>query len=469
MEESEFLSAICVRIQAAEPVLWIQTDDDAWLAMTIKNALTAKQIPCEITEAPSWDASNARRVFIWQPPTAADILAHERDLARLLRQMRAQTTCVILVPRSLHKPTFLDPVPLLDAPLPDWNARRTLISLALGSLAKDPRRLERIAAVSAGLSRVQISRILARCLVEARETQNFDDWEKRVVQEKRQLLADNLSLDVIDDPATIQDLGGADDLKQWLQLRASAFTQDAQNFGIQPPRGLLLVGIQGCGKSLAAKAIANTWKFPLLQLDMSAIFSTAQAPDAVLRQALAVADAMSPAVIWCDEIEKAFAQDADPTTRRLLGHILNWMQERRSTAFFVATANDISHLPAELMRQGRFDATLFLDLPTDSARRDIFAIHLRKRKRDPSQFDLAKLAQATQNFSGAEIEQTIIAALFSAFSKRSTLTTDHILDAAHDIVPLYKQREHEIKQLREWASERTRMASADERLLSFFS
>ena len=121
------------------------------------------------------------------------------------------------------------------------------------------------------------------------------------------------------------------------------------------------------------------------------------------------------------------------------------------------------------MRKGRFDEIFFLDLPTDSARRDIFAIHLRKRKRDPSQFDLAKLAQATQNFSGAEIEQTIIAALFSAFSKRSTLTTDHILDAAHDIVALYKQREHEIKQLREWASERTRMASADERLLSFFS
>ena len=145
------------------------------------------------------------------------------------------------------------------------------------------------------------------------------------------------------------------------------------------------------------------------------------------------------------------------------------MQERRSTAFFVATANDISHLPAELMRKGRFDEIFFLDLPTDSARRDIFAIHLRKRKRDPNQFDLAKLAQATQNFSGAEIEQTIIAALFSAFSKRSTLTTDHILDAAHDIVPLYKQREHEIKQLREWASERTRMASADERLLSYFS
>ena len=201
---------------------------------------------------------------------------------------------------------------------------------------------------------------------------------------------------------------------------------------------------------------------------MTAIFSASDAPDAVLRHALRVADAMSPAIIWCDEIEKAFADNADTTTRRLLGHILNWMQERQSSAFFVATANDVRHLPAELMRKGRFDELFFLDLPDLDSRAQIFGIHLKKRGRNPDDFDLHRLAMESVNFSGAEIEQAVVAALFTAFNRQKDVSTEGILDELHDIVPLYKQREDDVKELREWASEKTRHAANNARMLSYF-
>jgi SpoVK/Ycf46/Vps4 family AAA+-type ATPase len=170
-----------------------------------------------------------------------------------------------------------------------------------------------------------------------------------------------------------------------------------------------------------------------------------------------------------DRVEKAFAQGADPTTRRMLGHILNWLQERRANSFFVATANDVTELPSELIRKGRFDELFFVDLPDEKARADIFAIHLRKRHRDPRRFNCEKLAAEARHFSGAEIEQAVIAALFTAFSRGSELKQDDILDAIQDIVPLYKQREDDIKRLREWATERTRQATNNAKLLSYFS
>jgi SpoVK/Ycf46/Vps4 family AAA+-type ATPase len=340
----------------------------------------------------------------------------------------------------------------------------------MGPHARNAERLQRLVFASAGLTRGQIWRIMMRSVIEARENPGFTAWEARIVEEKKQLLAHDMSLEVIDDPAILADVGGADELKIWLSQRESVFSDEARKFGLMPPRGLLLVGIQGCGKSLIAKAIANAWHFPLLRLDMSSIFAIShESPDAVLQRALKVADAMAPAVIWCDEIEKAFAQGADPTTRRMLGHILNWLQERRANSFFVATANDVTELPSELIRKGRFDELFFVDLPDEKARADIFAIHLRKRHRDPRRFNCEKLAAEARHFSGAEIEQAVIAALFTAFSRGSELKQDDILDAIQDIVPLYKQREDDIKRLREWATERTRQATNNAKLLSYFS
>lgn len=473
MLESNFLKSIYLSIKASEPVIWIETPDDDWIIEAIKRELATTKMPCEIGENPDFttlEKVSSRTVFLWINACSQDFTTHERSLIRIARRMRSLLTIVILAHPSTIKPQSLSDFPAFIAPLPSFDARKSLISITIGSYANQPGRLDQLAFASAGLTRAQVYRILSKTLVEARENPTFDDWQRRVIDEKKRILAADLSLEVMDDPASLNDVGGVDELKLWLKQRAAVFGQEARDFGLMPPRGLLLVGIQGCGKSLIAKAIANAWKFPLLRLDMSAIFAENQnSPDAVLQRALSVADAMAPAVIWCDEIEKSFAEGADPTTRRLLGHILNWLQERRANSFFVATANDVRELPSELIRKGRFDELFFVDLPDIHAREDIFAIHLRKRHRDPSHFDCKKLAIESENFSGAEIEQSIIAALFAAFDKHRELTQDDILDAIQDIVPLYRQREDDIKRLREWASERTRSAANNARMLSYFS
>lgn len=473
MNESEFLRTLFLRIKAAEPLVWIETPDDDWIINAVRSELANLKIPLEVTDAPdleSLEKAQTRNVVLWLNATTDALNAHERILTRITRKLRTQLTLIIPAPSHIIRPESLARIPVLEAPLPSLDARKKLIQLTLGTFGRDMSRVERLAFTSAGLTRTQIYRILARTLIEARETPGFSEWDKRVADEKKRLLAHDMSLEVIDDPATLDDVGGADELKIWLRQRAAVFGDDARAFGLQPPRGLLLVGIQGCGKSLIAKAIANAWKFPLLKLDISAIFAeSSETPDAVLQRALHVADVMAPAVIWCDEIEKAFSDGADPTTRRLLGHILNWLQERRASSFFVATANDVSELPSELIRKGRFDELFFIDLPDETAREQIYRIHLRKRHRDPAAFDCARLAALAQNFSGAEIEQTVIAALFTAFNAHREITQDDITDAIQDTVPLYKQRIEDIKRLREWATERTRAAANNARLLSYFS
>ncbi len=475
MNESSFLNHVALRLKASEPIVWIETADDDWIVGGIER-IVSPWGDCRIVGKPDFDALGSssdgekkRAVWVWQGAMQADIAAAEKALFARSKLLRAPSTLVVLVsPTSVTRPAALENIPVLSAPLPSAEARMALIKLAVGQNFKDAALLEQMAFASAGMSRLQIYRVLMRIVIESRENPEFNSWIARIAEEKKQLLAANLSLDVVGDATQMSDVGGAADLKTWLAERAHAFGDRARRFGLEPPRGVLLVGIQGCGKSLIAKAIANAWGFPLLRLDMTAIFSSSDAPDAVLRHALRVADAMSPAVIWCDEIEKAFGDNADATTRRLLGHILNWMQERRSSAFFVATANDVRHLPAELMRKGRFDEMFFLDLPDESSREQIFAIHLKKRGRNPDAFDLKRLALASQNFSGAEIEQAVVASLFSAFNRDEDVTTETLLDELHDIVPLYRQREDDVKELREWASEKTRHAANNARMLSYF-
>lgn len=473
MDEASFLQAFFLRIKASEPLIWLDTSDDDWILEALKRELSSSTVELVISDnpdMPSLEQLSARKVVVWVNAVTEELKAHEHALLRLSRRMKSMLTLIILASPSLSCPDALGRIPRLEAPLPGLGARKALIEAAMGPHARNAERLQRLVFASAGLTRGQIWRIMMRSVIEARENPGFTAWEARIVEEKKQLLAHDMSLEVIDDPAILADVGGADELKIWLSQRESVFSDEARKFGLMPPRGLLLVGIQGCGKSLIAKAIANAWHFPLLRLDMSAIFAIShESPDAVLQRALKVADAMAPAVIWCDEIEKAFAQGADPTTRRMLGHILNWLQERRANSFFVATANDVTELPSELIRKGRFDELFFVDLPDEKARADIFAIHLRKRHRDPRRFNCEKLAAEARHFSGAEIEQAVIAALFTAFSRGSELKQDDILDAIQDIVPLYKQREDDIKRLREWATERTRQATNNAKLLSYFS
>lgn len=287
----------------------------------------------------------------------------------------------------------------------------------------------------------------------------------KILAQKRQHLQSMGLLDYVEAPVDLDEIGGLRALKYWLEQRREALCDEAVSFGLIPPRGVLMLGIQGAGKSLAAKAVATAWKRPLLRLDAGALYDKyIGESERRLRDALHQAEMMAPIVLWIDEIEKAFASAASQSadgglSKRMFGHLLTWMQEHKSAVFLIATANDIEALPPELLRKGRFDEIFFVDLPDEEARRHIFQIHLKKRKRNPKDFDLERLAQESQGRSGAEIEQAIIAAMHNAFAVREKLTTDHIVAAMQASPPLSVTMRERIEALRSWA--RARCVSAD--------
>ena len=251
-------------------------------------------------------------------------------------------------------------------------------------------------------------------------------------------------------------VGGLANLKRWLVTRREAF--NSEDSKLDRPKGILLLGVQGGGKSLAAKAVAGLWGLPLMRMDVGSLYNKYHGEtERNLREALKLADAMSPCVLWLDEIEKGMAQDGNDggVSQRLLGTLLTWMAERTTRVFIVATSNDISRLPPELIRKGRLDEIFFVDLPDESVRRDIFTIHLNKRQCDPRGFDLAQLATSTQGFSGSEIEQAIVAALYSAASEAKPLDTTILLREIVSTSPLSIVMAEQINQLRRWAADRT--------------
>jgi SpoVK/Ycf46/Vps4 family AAA+-type ATPase len=309
-----------------------------------------------------------------------------------------------------------------------------------------------------GLARRQIEQIIADTVSQDRR---FDaDDLHFVLQEKRRALHRSGLLDYVETPVDLSEIGGLRRLKHWLEERAPAMTEPGQNFGLVPARGVLMLGVQGAGKSLCAKAIATAWQWPLLRMDVGALYDKyVGESERRLREALQQAEAMAPLVLWIDEIEKAFASAASRSTdgglsQRMFATLLTWMQERTAPVFLVATANDIEALPPELLRKGRFDEIFFVDLPVADVRRDIFAIHLRKRRRDPAQFDLDELAKAADGFSGAEIEQAVMAALHEAFFAQTELTTVHVLKAIGQSPPLSVTMSEKVEELRAWAKGR---------------
>ena len=273
-------------------------------------------------------------------------------------------------------------------------------------------------------------------------------------------------MEIVSEPVSFGRLGGLDELKRWLSDRSRAFSREARAFGLPPPRGLLLMGVQGCGKSLAAKAIAAFWGLPLVRLDLGLVIGHAY-PEALLRRVTRVAEAMAPVVLWVDEIEKGFAESAG-ASRRLLGSLVTWLQEKREPVFVVATANEVELLPPELPRKGRFDEIFFVDLPNVHERREILAIHVAARGRDPARYDLETLARKTDRFSGSEIEQAILSALYAAFSAGRELENADLLGAVAETVPLATTFEDRLKALREWARTRARPATLDRRKLDAF-
>ncbi len=258
-----------------------------------------------------------------------------------------------------------------------------------------------------------------------------------------------------------KDVGGLERLKKWLDIRRSAFQGEASDF-LDTPKGVLLLGVQGGGKSLAARAVAGSWQLPLLRMDAGALYNKFHGEtEKNVRETLRMADAMAPCILWIDEIEKSFAQEGhdNGTSQRVLGTLLTWMAERKTRVFMVATANDISRLPPELLRKGRFDEIFFVDLPSPQARQEIFRIHLSQRKLDASTFNLAALADASSGFTGAEIEQAVVAARYSAYANRAFPATPELLAELHNTRPLSVTMAEQMQALRAWAQERA--VSAD--------
>jgi SpoVK/Ycf46/Vps4 family AAA+-type ATPase len=278
----------------------------------------------------------------------------------------------------------------------------------------------------------------------------------RVTQARYQLLDTNGALSCEFDTSNFAAVGGLKKLKRWIELRRDVFLKPDAT--LDPPRGILLVGVQGGGKSLAAKAVAGMWSVPLLRFDIGTLYNKFHGEtERNLREALRAAEAMAPCVLWIDEIEKAIAPgDNDGgTSRRMLGSLLTWMAERKAPVFIVATANVIEHLPPELVRKGRLDEIFFVDLPDAATRAEIFAIHLRKRDHKPMDFDILQLASQTEGFSGAEIEQAIVAATYLAREQGTTLATGHVLTELQQTRPLSQVMAEPLTRLRHWAQDRT--------------
>lgn len=280
---------------------------------------------------------------------------------------------------------------------------------------------------------------------------------KSIMVHKRAAIAGDGLLDFVQSPVTLEEIGGLNRLKGWLDLRKQCASDEAARFGITPPRGILLLGIQGAGKSLAAKAVATAWRRPLLRMDAGALYDRyIGESERRLRDALQLAERMAPVVLWIDEIEKGFASAASLSTdgglsKRMFGSLLTWMQEHTAPVFLVATANDIEALPPELLRKGRFDEIFFVGLPGLEARTQILSIHLTKRHRDPRQFDIAAIAESTNGFSGAEIEQAIVSALHDAFAAQEELSTRHILKAVGTSPPLSVTMAERLEALQAWS------------------
>jgi AAA+ superfamily predicted ATPase len=309
-----------------------------------------------------------------------------------------------------------------------------------------------------GLTRRQAEQIIIDTVA---QDKCFTDADINVViASKRQIVQRGGLLEYIRTPLDLTEIGGMRKLKKWLAQRDDCFSAGAEQFGLRPARGVLMLGVQGAGKSLCAKAIATAWHQPLLKLDPGALYASfVGESERNLRDALRQTEAMSPVVLWIDEIEKGFASAASQSTdgglsKRMFGTLLTWLQEHEAPVFVVATANDIEALPPELLRKGRFDEIFFVDLPKEDVRKEIFAIHLRKRKRDPAKFDLDALAEASEGYSGAEIEQGIISALHQAYANKSSLSTEQIVAALEASPPLSVTLAEKVQDIRQWAQGR---------------
>ncbi len=397
-----------------------------------------------------------------------------RKLKDIALHLKNSHKTIILISPVLEIPTELEKeLTVLNHPLPSREDLSALLDHIIADVKQfkqvkidlDDSGRERLLQAALGLTLGEAENVFAKIIV--KEERLSGDAVGEVFAEKQQIIRKSGLLEYYATDERFENVGGLSVLKEWLNKRAVAFTDEARAFGLSAPKGILLLGVQGCGKSLCAKAVSNLWQLPLLRFDMGRMFgSFIGSSEENVRRAIAVAESVAPAILWVDEIDKAFAGSQGSgssdggTAARVFGTFLTWLSEKTAPVFVVATANEIAHLPAELLRKGRLDEIFFVDLPGREDRLAIFRIHLGKRGREAANFDLEALADASDHFSGAEIEEAINSALYDAFHARTELTTTHVLAALAQTVPLAKTMAEQISQLRAWSDGRARRANS---------
>jgi AAA+ superfamily predicted ATPase len=394
----------------------------------------------------------------------------KRKLRSVAQRLKfTKKSIVVLCPTRKIPDEFRDEAVIVDFPSPstvELEAVLQRITRSAGvKVNLTGRGRDKLVQAALGLSAAQAQRVFARAIV---TDGVLDDRDiQLVMEEKKQIIRQSEALEYYDVTESPNDVGGLGVLKEWLRLRERAFTQEARDYGLPSPKGVALIGIPGTGKSLTAKMIGGLWRLPLLRLDVGSLFgSMVGESEERARRALQVAETVAPCIVWLDEMEKSLAhggQDSGTSTR-VFGSILTWMQEKKAPVFVVATANDISSLPPELLRKGRFDDIFFLDLPNVEERAEIVAVHLRKRKRIVQDFEVETLARESDRYVGAEIEQAIIDAMYVGFNLGREFTTDDIHAALKRQVPLSVSQRETIDALRDWLeSGRAQSASFPEK------
>ena len=352
---------------------------------------------------------------------------------------------------------------IINLPLPDQKELRNLIKkIAFNTNSNlDDQDLNELSMASSGLTEIKVMQVTAKALAQRGKISKEDI--KDILEEKKQVIARSEILEFFEGKSSQDDIGGLKVLKVWLNQRYRAFSKEARDYGLPIPKGVLLVGAQGTGKSLTAKSISKSWSMPLLRLDVGRLFSSlVGSSEARTRETISRAEAMSPCILWIDEIDKGFGGDARSdggTSQRVLASLLTWMAEKESSVFVIATANAIDKLPAELLRKGRFDEIFFLDLPNSEERLSILDLHLKKRR--PSyNFPLSTIIDRTDGFSGAELEQAVIEGMHISFSENRELMEKDLIKAVSELVPLSRTAKEQIDLLKEWSSTgRARSAS----------
>lgn len=415
-------------------------------------------------------------------PADPALIRSIRELASAFQSGMSARSLIMVAPHMSVHPDLEKDITLLDFPLPHEAEVRAILDAMISTNARlrvdlDATGLERLAKAALGLTVNEASNAFARAMVND-GVLNADDI-RVVMDEKRQVVRKSGLLEFVDVDIDLDAVGGLGNLKNWLSKRNGSWLADAREYGIPPPRGILMTGVPGCGKSLTAKAIAAAWEMPLLRMDVGKVFAgLVGSSEQNMRSVIRAAEAAAPCVLWIDEIEKGFGMSSgggdSGTSGRVFGSFLTWMQEKTAPVFVIATANNADRLPAELLRKGRFDEIFFIDLPTAPERRAIWTVHLQNRLRnskaaglDVSETLLADLVAESEGYSGAEIEQAVLAGLFEAFGERRPMTSADLRLGLSQMIPLSVTQAEQVAAIRAWATDRAVSATSAQDLMGY--